>query len=124
MEYSTDTWKCYLPLFNRNLPKLIDRLERLTILYSDVLPISVKAEVITFSRVMFSEKNQYMQIPHLQREMLLGKGPLKEKDIRSIFRVRFTDLMGMIKLTKTPVEEACKETSMQLESCRPSPTQA
>ena len=90
---------------------MVDRLERQVLLYADVVPISLKAEVMTISRVMPSECGQFLQIPHLK-----PSGRLKPNDIQNMFRFRFIGLMGMVKRAKQAFENAYEIATKEFEA--------
>jgi hypothetical protein len=80
-EYSEAEWKKYLPLFHQIIDQMCDRLERLMILHSSVLPTSVKVAITSATGNLRMQRALYMAMPKINNEHG-GGGDLLGFDMR------------------------------------------
>ena len=88
MTWSRENWDVYLPIWQKEWPPLQTRLEKLLLLYAEVIPIRLKSEILSLSRNVRYQRDRYMDIL---------KSPFDDHDRQLTFRLCFAALLGMIK---------------------------
>ena len=80
--YSTDEWRRYIPLFDRSIKAVSNRLERLLMAHGGVIPVNIKLAIMRTCSQLEVERSVYLQLPQIV-------GLFEDKDLA--FAMRFKE---------------------------------
>ena len=86
-KYSEEEWRRYLPLFDPELQKTIDRLEGKVMLHSEVIPTNIKLAILRTNRQLGTELFMYTQISIFLTYF---------KDMDDFFSLRFREVIRVL----------------------------